>query len=259
MRVAIVAENFLPKIDGSTITLAHLLQHLSASNIRALLLGPETGMSTYAGAHLRRPPAPLLPPARPLRLLGRPPDDDDVLSVGCLSLEKNLGLDVDAYAALVASLASLSDAPLIFVGPNAVTRCSPVRYDHSDLRAHQHEHESECGLRPAAIALHTVTRRGTGVRRALITISEEQENVRGICARHTNTSTSTSSERTARGAESWPSLARDRQSSGGVRRSPHPARCPVSPPPRAAPSLSRFLPAQARIDSAHADTSPQIN
>ncbi|KAJ7255015.1 hypothetical protein B0H12DRAFT_1233273 [Mycena haematopus] len=145
MRVAIVAENFLPKIDGSTITLAHLLQHLSASNIRALLLGPETGMSTYAGAHLRRPPAPLLPPARPLRLLGRPPDDDDVLSVGCLSLEKNLGLDVDAYAALVASLASLSDAPLIFVAPNAVTRCSPVRYDHSDLRAHQHEHESECG------------------------------------------------------------------------------------------------------------------
>ncbi|KAF8180448.1 hypothetical protein K438DRAFT_1841873 [Mycena galopus ATCC 62051] len=52
LRVAIVAENFLPKIDGSTITLAHLLQHLHSTGIRAMLLGPETGMTSYAGASL---------------------------------------------------------------------------------------------------------------------------------------------------------------------------------------------------------------
>ncbi|KAF8162052.1 hypothetical protein K438DRAFT_2025595 [Mycena galopus ATCC 62051] len=52
LRVAIVAENFLPKIDGSTITLAHLLQHLHSTGIRAMLLGPETGMNSYAGAAL---------------------------------------------------------------------------------------------------------------------------------------------------------------------------------------------------------------
>ncbi|KAF8180465.1 hypothetical protein K438DRAFT_1976652 [Mycena galopus ATCC 62051] len=52
LRVAIVAENFLPKIDGSTITLAHLLQHLHSTGIRAMLLGPKTGMTSYAGASL---------------------------------------------------------------------------------------------------------------------------------------------------------------------------------------------------------------
>ncbi|KAJ7927294.1 hypothetical protein B0H13DRAFT_2556725 [Mycena leptocephala] len=36
-------EIFLPKIDGSAITLAHLLQHLATSTIRAMLLGPESG------------------------------------------------------------------------------------------------------------------------------------------------------------------------------------------------------------------------
>ncbi|KAF8197159.1 hypothetical protein K438DRAFT_1420259, partial [Mycena galopus ATCC 62051] len=45
-------ENFLPKIDGSTIMLAHLLQHLHSTGIRAMLLGPETGMTSYAGASL---------------------------------------------------------------------------------------------------------------------------------------------------------------------------------------------------------------
>ncbi|KAF8180473.1 hypothetical protein K438DRAFT_1976663 [Mycena galopus ATCC 62051] len=52
LRVAIVAENFLPKIDGSTITLVLLLQHLHSTGIRAMLLGPETGMASYAGASL---------------------------------------------------------------------------------------------------------------------------------------------------------------------------------------------------------------
>ncbi|KAJ7927264.1 hypothetical protein B0H13DRAFT_1048276 [Mycena leptocephala] len=52
LRVAIIAENFLPKIDGSTITIAHLLQHLAATRVRAMLLGPESGMRDYAGARL---------------------------------------------------------------------------------------------------------------------------------------------------------------------------------------------------------------
>ncbi|KAJ7921620.1 hypothetical protein B0H13DRAFT_2415418 [Mycena leptocephala] len=45
-------EIFLPKIDGSTITLAHILQHLAALRMRAMLLGPESGMRQYAGVRL---------------------------------------------------------------------------------------------------------------------------------------------------------------------------------------------------------------
>ncbi|KAF8142810.1 hypothetical protein K438DRAFT_1994523 [Mycena galopus ATCC 62051] len=45
-------QNFLPKIDGSKITLAHLLQHRHSTGIRAMLLDPETGMTSYAGAAL---------------------------------------------------------------------------------------------------------------------------------------------------------------------------------------------------------------
>jgi glycosyltransferase involved in cell wall biosynthesis len=50
MRIAIVTENFLPKLDGVTRTLARLLEHLQASGHQALLLGPDCGMDTYAGA-----------------------------------------------------------------------------------------------------------------------------------------------------------------------------------------------------------------
>ncbi|KAK7052757.1 hypothetical protein R3P38DRAFT_3596107 [Favolaschia claudopus] len=64
LRVAIITENFLPKIDGSTITLSHLLHHLSSLSIPTLLLGPPTGMRTYANATLL--PAPGVPlPAYP--------------------------------------------------------------------------------------------------------------------------------------------------------------------------------------------------
>ncbi|CAK5268193.1 unnamed protein product [Mycena citricolor] len=52
LRVAIVAENFLPKIDGSTVTLAHLLEHMQAVGIEGMLFGPESGMEEYAGAKL---------------------------------------------------------------------------------------------------------------------------------------------------------------------------------------------------------------
>ncbi|KAJ7745386.1 glycosyl transferase group 1 [Mycena olivaceomarginata] len=50
LRVAIITENFLPKVDGSTLTIANLLQHLDATNVQAMLFGPESGMSEYAGA-----------------------------------------------------------------------------------------------------------------------------------------------------------------------------------------------------------------
>lgn len=52
MRVAIITENFLPKLDGVTRTLARLLEHLQASGHQALLLGPECGMEEYAGAEV---------------------------------------------------------------------------------------------------------------------------------------------------------------------------------------------------------------
>ncbi|WFD33945.1 hypothetical protein MCUN1_000773 [Malassezia cuniculi] len=49
LRVAIVTENFLPKIDGVTRTLARLLEHLHAEGHEAMVLGPETGISEYMG------------------------------------------------------------------------------------------------------------------------------------------------------------------------------------------------------------------
>lgn len=52
MRVAIITENFLPKLDGVTRTLARLLEYLQANGHQALLLGPESGMERYAGAEI---------------------------------------------------------------------------------------------------------------------------------------------------------------------------------------------------------------
>lgn len=49
LRIAIVTENFLPKIDGVTRTLARLLEHLNNEGHEAMVLGPETGLSQYAG------------------------------------------------------------------------------------------------------------------------------------------------------------------------------------------------------------------
>lgn len=42
LRIAIVTENFLPKVDGVTRTLAMLLEHLRAEGHEALVLGPST-------------------------------------------------------------------------------------------------------------------------------------------------------------------------------------------------------------------------
>src|SRR6266702_8092881 len=52
MRIAIITENFLPKLDGVTRTLVRLLEHLQSNGHQALLLGPESGMDYYAGAEL---------------------------------------------------------------------------------------------------------------------------------------------------------------------------------------------------------------
>ncbi len=52
MRVAIITENFLPKLDGVTRTLARLLEYLQDNEHRALLLGPENGIEQYAGAEV---------------------------------------------------------------------------------------------------------------------------------------------------------------------------------------------------------------
>lgn len=39
-----LTENFLPKVDGVTRTLARLLEHLNAEGHDAIVLGPETGV-----------------------------------------------------------------------------------------------------------------------------------------------------------------------------------------------------------------------
>jgi len=52
MRIAIITENFLPKLDGVTRTLAKLLEHLQLNGHKAILLGPECGMEEYAGAEI---------------------------------------------------------------------------------------------------------------------------------------------------------------------------------------------------------------
>ncbi|KAL1916587.1 uncharacterized protein VTP21DRAFT_5778 [Calcarisporiella thermophila] len=52
MRIAIITENFLPKIDGVTHTLVRLLEHLQYEGHQTILLGPRSGMTTYAGAQI---------------------------------------------------------------------------------------------------------------------------------------------------------------------------------------------------------------
>ncbi|KAL7419253.1 hypothetical protein Q5752_006090 [Cryptotrichosporon argae] len=48
LRIVIVTENFLPKVDGVTRTLARLLEHLEREGHSCMLLGPGTGMTHYA-------------------------------------------------------------------------------------------------------------------------------------------------------------------------------------------------------------------
>lgn len=48
-------ENWLPKIDGVTRTLARLLEHLAKEGHHAMLFGPEGGMSTFHGHEVSAP------------------------------------------------------------------------------------------------------------------------------------------------------------------------------------------------------------
>jgi glycosyltransferase involved in cell wall biosynthesis len=50
MRIALFAETFLPKIDGVTNTLCHLLRHLALRKHDCLVFAPEGGPPSYAGA-----------------------------------------------------------------------------------------------------------------------------------------------------------------------------------------------------------------
>jgi hypothetical protein len=65
LRILIVTENFLPKVDGVTHTLSRLLEHLQRDGHEALLLGPDSNM--YAGRkqrHLLADHRPILFPVR---------------------------------------------------------------------------------------------------------------------------------------------------------------------------------------------------
>jgi glycosyltransferase involved in cell wall biosynthesis len=52
MRVALVTENFLPKLDGVTRTLAMLLEYLERHGHQAVVVGPEGSPRRYAGARV---------------------------------------------------------------------------------------------------------------------------------------------------------------------------------------------------------------
>ncbi len=73
MRVALVTENFLPKLDGVTRTLALLLEHLQREGHRVIVLGPEGAPPRYAGAHVFRAPGLPIPFYPELRFLAPRP------------------------------------------------------------------------------------------------------------------------------------------------------------------------------------------
>jgi glycosyltransferase involved in cell wall biosynthesis len=73
MRVALVTENFLPKLDGVTRTLAMLLEHLQRRGHQAIVLGPQGSPRHYAGARVFGAPGLPLPMYPELRALLPPP------------------------------------------------------------------------------------------------------------------------------------------------------------------------------------------
>jgi glycosyltransferase involved in cell wall biosynthesis len=73
MRIALVTENFLPKIDGVTRTLAMLLEHLQRQHHHAIVLAPEGAPARYAGAQVFGTPGLPLPMYPELRILLPPP------------------------------------------------------------------------------------------------------------------------------------------------------------------------------------------
>jgi phosphatidylinositol alpha 1,6-mannosyltransferase len=69
MRIGIFAETFLPKIDGITNTLCHLLEHLEQRGHQALMFAPKGGPSYYAGTEIIGLPAIPLPLYPELKLV----------------------------------------------------------------------------------------------------------------------------------------------------------------------------------------------
>jgi glycosyltransferase involved in cell wall biosynthesis len=69
MRIALVTENFLPKLDGVTRTLAMLLEYLHTRGHAALVLGPRGAPRRYAGARIYGTPGLPLPFYPELRAL----------------------------------------------------------------------------------------------------------------------------------------------------------------------------------------------
>ncbi len=69
MRIALVTENFLPKLDGVTRTLAMLLEHLQRQGHQAMVLGPDGAPTRYAGARVFGAPGLPLPLYPELRIL----------------------------------------------------------------------------------------------------------------------------------------------------------------------------------------------
>lgn len=69
MRVALITENFLPKLDGVTRTNAMLLEHLQAQEHQAIVFGPEGSLRRYAGARVVPVPGVPLPFYPELRML----------------------------------------------------------------------------------------------------------------------------------------------------------------------------------------------
>lgn len=67
MRVALIAETFLPNVNGVTTTLCRLLEHLRDHGHEAMLLAPEGAPEQYAGAQIvpmRGVPLPAYPELR---------------------------------------------------------------------------------------------------------------------------------------------------------------------------------------------------
>jgi glycosyltransferase involved in cell wall biosynthesis len=69
MRVAVITENFLPKLDGVTRTVAMLLEHLQLRGHQAIVFGPEGSPRRYAGAKVVPVPGIPLPFYPELRML----------------------------------------------------------------------------------------------------------------------------------------------------------------------------------------------
>lgn len=68
MRIAMVAETFLPKVDGIVNTLCHLLEHLAAEGHQVLVLAPSGAPERHAGHPVLGFPAVRLPGYQELRV-----------------------------------------------------------------------------------------------------------------------------------------------------------------------------------------------